>query len=122
MWTYQQSTGRMVHNGKAVATGYSGWGSLAKGFRNNPAKQGVVAKGPIPQGLWKMTGVVTKHPSLGPFVILLEPVGHNALGRSLFRIHGDNAQNDASHGCVILPRNIRELIWNSGDRALTVIA
>jgi hypothetical protein len=55
-------------------------------------------------------------------VILLEPVGHNALGRSLFRIHGDNAQNDASHGCVILPRNIRELIWNSGDRALTVIA
>lgn len=40
-----------------------------------------------------------------------------------FRIHGDSirAPGTASHGCIILPRAIRDRIWASGDRALQVV-
>ncbi|MFA6125072.1 MAG: hypothetical protein WCS75_11525 [Sphingomonas sp.] len=41
-----------------------------------------------------------------------------------FRIHGDNAKLDrsASHGCIILPRAVRERMWASGDRIVEVVA
>jgi hypothetical protein len=51
----------------------------------------------------------------------LAPVGHNALGRDGFMIHGDNIRHDASTGCVILPRYIRDQISNSGDNQLEVV-
>lgn len=121
-WIYHQATGALLLGPCPTGRGYSGAGKTAAGGRNNPAMEGVVAKGPIPRGRWKMTGLRLKHPTLGPFVILLEPVGHNALGRSLFRIHGDNAAGDASHGCIILARDLRERIWESGVRDLVVVA
>ena len=40
---------------------------------------------------------------------------NNMYGRSGFMIHGDNAQNDASQGCIIMPRDVRELL-HEGDR------
>jgi hypothetical protein len=45
-------------------------------------------------------------------------------GRSAFLIHGDNFQNDrsASSGCIILPRTVRETVWDRGDHLLTVLA
>lgn len=121
MWTYSQSTGALSRNGKRVATGYSGNGPLSAGYRNNPDAQHVVAKGPIPRGRWRMTEMRLKGGTVGPYAIFLAPVGHDALGRSLFRIHGDNRQNDASHGCIILPRPVREMIWGSGDHDLEVV-
>lgn len=121
-WIYHQATGDIFLDKVLKGRGYAGAGKTAAGGRNNPAMEGVVAKGPIPRGRWKMTGLRLKHPALGPYVILLEPVGHNALGRSLFRIHGDNATGDASHGCIILFRNLREQIWTSGVRDLVVVA
>ena len=63
-------------------------------------------------------------PNTGPFTILLEPApGTDTLGRSAFRIHGDSvrAPGTASHGCIILPRAIRDHIWRSGDRDLEVV-
>lgn len=122
MWIYQQSTGRLTRDGKTVAVGYSGNGPKSAGYRNNPAQQHVRAKGPIPRGRWKMASMRLTGGTVGPYAIILEPVGHDALGRTAFRIHGDNTKNDASNGCIILPRNIRELMWTSGDHDLTVIA
>jgi hypothetical protein len=51
----------------------------------------------------------------------LTPVGHTALGRSQFLIHGDNVRHDASQGCIILPRDIRDQISNSRDNQINVV-
>ena len=50
---------------------------------------------------------------------------NNMFGRSEFKIHGDlidaPGQHKASDGCVILSRDVREQIWQSGDHDLHVI-
>lgn len=50
----------------------------------------------------------------------LTPIGHNALGRSGFMIHGNNVQNNASQGCIIPGSAIRQQIAGSGDTQLLV--
>jgi hypothetical protein len=61
--------------------------------------------------------------SLGPYVIALEPVGHSALGRSGFKVHGDNAfQNfSASEGCIIATREDRKRMWEGTDHLIDVV-
>jgi hypothetical protein len=118
MWKWDQSAGELSRVGKIVSRGYSG---LGRG-KNNPALQAAVGVGPIPAGRWKITERYDSA-NVGPYALKLEPVGHDALGRSAFRIHGDSIANPgtASHGCIILPRAVRELIWTSGDRDLEVV-
>jgi hypothetical protein len=100
------------------AAGYSG-----SGFdKNQPADEGIVNLGPIPQGDWRI-GEAQDDARLGPVVMALTPMkGTDALGRSGFYIHGDNAEHlgQSSHGCVILPRSIRALMAVSEDRTLRV--
>jgi len=115
-WKYYQEDGVIYHNDEYVGKGYSGTGE----GRNNPLLQNVVGVGPIPRGGYKI-GSARKHKELGPIVMNLDPVGHDALGRSLFRIHGDNIQSDASHGCIILSRPIRKRIAESKDNELLVL-
>lgn len=118
MWTYAQSTGELLKDGEFQGTGYSGAGE----GRNNPAMQAVPMVGPIPQGVYTI-GPAYKDPHLGPVVMHLDPQpGTDDLGRSLFRIHGDNARHDASEGCVIIGPAIRAEIAASADRDLTVTA
>lgn len=119
-WTYSQSTGQLRHNGTVVGTGYSGAGQTAAAGRNNPAMQGTPNQGPIPAGQWNV-GNAYQHPTKGPTSMNLTPVGHNALGRSAFMIHGNNVQNNASQGCIILGPNQRQLIAASGDHILSVV-
>ncbi|MDB5432404.1 MAG: hypothetical protein JWP35_3520 [Caulobacter sp.] len=120
-WKYDQSTGDLFHDGKFVGTGYSGAGrTLAEG-RNNGALEGASARGPIPCGKWKIAAPRTSN-TTGPVTMNLDPVGHDAHGRTLFRIHGDNREGNASHGCIILARPLRELIAGSGDADLVVVA
>lgn len=114
-WSYSQSTGTLSRDGQFVATGYSGAGV----GRNNPAEQAVHNVGPIPQGDYSI-GPPFNAVKQGPCVMRLTPVGHNALGRSGFLIHGDNVTHEASTGCVILPPQIRSLIATSGDHDLEV--
>lgn len=62
---------------------------------------------------------------LGPFAIPLIPDPSNEMyGRGDFYCHGDSIENPgcASEGCVILPRTVRETIWNSTDHELQVVA
>ena len=118
-WRWREATGELSHDGEVIAHGYSG---LDAG-KNNPALVAATGIGPIPCGEWTMAGVYDS-PKVGPFAIILDPnTGTETFGRSSFRIHGDSISHpgSASHGCVILPRPIREQIWASGDRALEVV-
>jgi len=129
-WTYHQQTGLLTFNGQLVyGHGYSGLGSLGK---NNPAAEHIHGVGPIPRGLYRIgkpyddpsqhdpaTKKVTHH-GLGPHVMEFLPDGHHAHGRTLFRIHGDNKNHNASHGCIILPPDVRRRISQSGHHRLLV--
>lgn len=119
MFIWDQSAGILYRNGKIVAKGYSG---RDYGL-NNPDAQNAQGIGPIPRGIWSIIGR-KDNGSTGPLTLILEPQpGTDTCGRSQFRIHGDNAKlnKTASHGCIILPRHIRQLIWDSKDTVLSVI-
>lgn len=123
-WVWDQSAGTLSRNGALVSRGYSG---KDRG-KNNPSLQGVRGIGPIPRGNWRI-GAPYNSANVGPYVLPLTALDgtvddtHDATGRGAFRIHGDSirAPGTASKGCIILPRKVRELIWLSGDRNLTVV-
>lgn len=112
-WRYEQTTGRFADpRGREIGVGYSGYGI----GRNNFLKQTVRQVGPLPLGRYKI-GAYYKHPKLGPLCMNLDPFPETeTFGRTLFRIHGNNKTNDASHGCVILGPGIRGLVAASEDR------
>jgi hypothetical protein len=103
-----------------VATGYSGF----EEGKNNPAMQAVTNVGPIPQGDWTIEGPPINTAEHGPFVLILTPSADtNTFGRSEFLMHGDSIQapGTASKGCIIMAREAREQVWNSGDTDLEVV-
>jgi hypothetical protein len=121
MWIYAQKTGALLQNGKATGVGYSGFDN----GKNSLAMQAVPNVGPIPQGSWTIVGPPFNSPGHGPYVLRLEPrAGTNLFGRNGFLMGGDSieARGCASRGCIILPRAIRELVWQSGDTVLEVVA
>jgi hypothetical protein len=117
-WIYNQTTGAITHNGLPVGTGYSGF----RNGRNNPNLENAEGLGPIPRG--RYTIGPPHHSGAGEYVMNLIPVGHNAYGRTLLRIHGERREGppgNASTGCIVLPRNVRERIFRSGDHVLEVV-
>jgi hypothetical protein len=54
---------------------------------------------------------------------LIPKEGTDTFGRSGFLIHGDSVAmpGTASHGCIILSRDLREQISASGDNQLEVV-
>lgn len=85
--------------------GYSGRGE----GRNNPDRQGEPNVGPIPTGSWRW-GNTYNSPNTGRNTVVLEPLEGNSCPNTerncgSFRAHGNNATNDASQGCIILPPN-----------------
>lgn len=117
MWTYSQKTGELKKDAQSFGFGYAGTG---KG-RNNPAMQNVSRTGPLPRGRY-VIGKAYNHARLGPVCMNLEPLPANEmLGRLAFRIHGDSKDGDASLGCIVQSRAVREAINNSTDKLLEVI-
>jgi hypothetical protein len=121
MWTYEQRSGNIFKaDGELVATGYSGFGD----GKNNPAAQDEPNIGPIPCGAYTIGFPIDRAGGPhGPFVLPLRPdPGNEMHGRSGFLCHGDSIDHagSASHGCIILPRAVREAIAASGDNRLTV--
>lgn len=112
--TYTQSTGKFALlrsvGGDLLfeASGYAG-----KGIgKNNPDMEHVRSVGPLPQGDYFIHRPIT-HPRLGPVAMRLIPgAPGSAFGRSGFYIHGDSKQHpgEASTGCIILPRHVREAV------------
>lgn len=121
MWTYIQETGEMIRpDGVVAGVGYSGFDS----GKNNPTLQNVENTGPIPQGVYRI-GHPYDSNEHGPFVLPLTPDSANEMwGRGGFLIHGDSVQRPglASKGCIIQGRITRDVIDNSVDRGLTVVA
>jgi hypothetical protein len=120
-WTYAQQTGDLQQDGKHVASGYSGFGE----GKNNPEMENVRDVGPIPRGDWTIAGPPVDTAEHGPYVLELQPgAATETFGRSGFLMHGDSKESPgcASHGCVIMPRPVRERVWQSGDRELQVVA
>ena len=119
MWTYDQKSGQLSRDGANIIRGYSGAGE----GKNRPEDQEIHNVGPIPRGKYTINApqdTVTH----GPYVLPLTPSPENEMfGRDGFLIHGDSKVDPgtASEGCVILPRNIRERIWASGDTEFTVV-
>lgn len=118
MFIFNTETGEFFDGETLVTTGYSGTGA----GRDNPGMEHVQGVGPIPRGEYKIGPVYNDVHGLGPVVMHLDPLpGTDTFGRDLFRIHGDNTEHDASHGCVILPRNVREKVAASKDKILKVV-
>lgn len=126
MHTWKQSVGEWSFPPKptdgsiVVAQGYSGGGR----GKNRPDYQSVADVGPIPQGNWTITALTVEETDHGPYVLHLAPCENtNTFGREGFLIHGDSLEHpgEASKGCIILPRSIRERIWQSNDRSVQVI-
>lgn len=123
-WTFEQRTGKLYNpQGNCVATGYAGGneGKNKEGV-NNPDMQGVEGVGPLPVGLYTR-GTVIMQSHLGPFAIPLVPDPSNdMLGRGGFYMHGDTTPSgNASKGCIIMPRAVREGFYTSSE-ALQVVA
>lgn len=120
-WKYDRATGFLSLLGKqGFPMCYAGYGPGL----NNCEMEKVHDVGPLPRGTYRMTAMVNS-PHTGPNTIILEPLLSTVMyGRSGFRIHGDNPQeNDtASRGCIILPGGWRRLaVWESGDHELEVV-
>jgi hypothetical protein len=120
MWTYEQRTGIIRHNGEALGTGYAGMGE----GKNNPEAQSIPDVGPLPQGLY-LIGRAYSDPHLGPVAMRLVPERRNEMfGRAGFLIHADSIHHpgEASHGCIVLSNALRSRIAESGDTDLLVVA
>ena len=118
-WTYDNKTGILNHNNIFVYKDVYGYAGTGDG-RNNPTFQCTKDLGPIPSGKYRI-GKLRHGGKLGPLVLNLNPIGHNACGRTLFRIHGNNDADDASTGCIILPKSVRKRIGKSKDKILHVL-
>ena len=119
-WLYEICSGKLYEaSGALVAIGYSG-DPLHK---NDPQAVALHNEGPIPPGTFDI-GPPHDTAEHGPYVLSLTPdPGNEMYGRAGFLMHGDSvaAPGTASEGCVIMPRSIREQVWTSGDRVLTVV-
>lgn|SRR5678815_3344313 len=130
MYTYKQSTGELLSlpvdalpPARLLAIGYSG----TEEGRNNPAMEMAKGIGPIPEGNYTF-GIAYDSEHTGPLTLPVTPDAETAqriteMGRdpNSFRMHGDNIKHDASHGCIIMLRTVREAIDKGVDKALTVI-
>jgi hypothetical protein len=118
-WLYNQKTGQLrdPQGRLCPGRGYSGAGP----YKNLPEAEGIANAGPIPRGAYAV-GPATA--TRGPLTLPLAPLGHNALGRKLFRIHGDSVKQpgEASAGCIILNRALREAINSGKIKVLLVVA
>lgn len=123
MWTYNQSTGWLDKDGILVSkTCYSGIGFGL----NNSAAEADHDLGPIPRGLWIISGPPFESLEHGRYCLRLDPAeGTITFGRSGFLVHGDEVEHPgqylASHGCIIADRATRERLYQSGDTKLQVV-
>ena len=110
---YEQATGLLcgvdeLGQWYPLGEGYSG----KPPFVNNADAQHRKGLGPIPRGVYRV-GEPYTHGTRGPLVMRLTPKqGNQMFGRSHFLIHGDNRHGNrsASRGCIVLRRDLREVV------------
>jgi hypothetical protein len=102
MICWNDQTGQQYYD----ETGYSGTGQ----GRNNPDIQDVPYVGPIPRGLWYWGTPFNQPGGMGQNVIPLIPAPENTCRDTprncySFYAHGNDEEDDASRGCIVLPAN-----------------
>jgi len=121
MWIYKQSAGQLYHNDKLIGSGYSG--SKNQNGYNNSILQDKHNIGPIPKGNWKFVSAPYNSIHTGNYTLDIESEGNtNTFGRSGFKMHGDSLDNPgyASEGCIIMPYDVRVIVYKSKDLSLLV--
>lgn len=118
-YTFEQATGRLLDETNApIAKGYAG----REAGKNNPDMQNVKGIGPLPRG-WYTAQPPGDDAVVGKFAMRLIPdVGNEMFGRNSFFMHGDSIQQPgmASHGCIVMPRAVREKFWLMSDHRIQV--
>src|SRR5258708_28571297 len=129
MFSYQQTTGKLAHNGTHVAVGYSGHGD----GKNNPECEALANIGPLPRGIFNMEVITDDDGNPCDYegkkapVIRLHPSPTNEMyGRAGFLIHGDSVSTPgtASLGCIVENHDERVYIATAiaqGDNILEVV-
>jgi hypothetical protein len=123
-YTYSISTGQFKSSEGWSASGYSGKKINDDGYdyRNRPQQMQARNMGAIPTGAYYIVGVNSSITS--NTIVLSDDPSNDMHGRNGFRIHGDNNNNNASQGCIILNADARAKIartFNSlSDAILTV--
>ena len=124
MWTFEIAAGKFYNPaGEFVSKVYAGGdcGKHPEG-RNNPDMCSVHNIGPLPEGLYTR-GEAVEHSQLGAFAIPLNPDPTNEMyGRRGFYFHGDTEiPGNASDGCIVGPRQVRNDFYASADRQIRVV-
>lgn len=121
MWKFEQASGKLfAADGSLAGKGYAG----RDAGKNNPAMQNVEGMGPLPVGFYTINAPYD-HPTVGKYAMPLFPDPANAMfRRTSFFMHGDSiaAPGTASHGCIVMPRFVREHVWGSGDHKIRVVS
>lgn len=132
MRIYKQTTGQFRATAeyqvpfKLYATGYAG----REQGKNNHDMEGVKGIGPLPVGNYTGVELFPEHPTVGKYAIRLQPDAETrariiAYGRNpdSFFMHGDSKEHPglASHGCIVMPPQIREDFWVNTDRKIQVV-
>jgi len=124
-YNYYISQHRFTGGGIDTTNCYAG----APGYINKPEYCNLQDKGPLPTGIYYITGV--KHKSDGAktdYTIVLTPDPSNKMyGRHSFQIHGGFGRSNqtASEGCIILEDStlrtkIANAYYNSGNSVVTL--
>ncbi|QAR33411.1 DUF2778 domain-containing protein [Geovibrio thiophilus] len=95
-----------------------GYAGINRGL-NNPAMEQVPFVGPLPKGIYEITG---HNSDIATYNILLEKIKVDSK-RDSFRIHGGKPEPDrtASQGCTILDLTTRKKILASKIQYLEVV-
>lgn len=120
-WMFNISAGAISQDDTYIGDAYAG----APGYVDEPDAEGMVGKGPLPEGWYTMCPPINKPESVGEYAIELIPDPENDMkGRSGFFCHGDNPQmnHSASDGCIVAVLPIRQRMWTSGDRRIEVVS
>lgn len=120
MWRFEQYTGFWANPANEVIYRHAYAGRDAG--KNNPDMQDVKGVGPLPRGFYT-AGEPHDDAVVGKYALRLTPSSDNEMfGRNSFFLHGDSLEHFglASHGCIVLPRVLREHFWNSGDHIIQV--
>lgn len=122
---FEQSTGKLYQeDGTFIAAGYAGRDEDGIQGKNNPEAQTIKGYGPLPVGTYTLNPPAND-PTVGAYAMRLTPDPSNEMfGRNSFFMHGDSVEHPglASHGCIVMPRNIREAAWAGEDHTIHVVA
>jgi hypothetical protein len=116
VWIYNNKTGELSIDGENISEGYSGKNTGKIKGLNNPAMLNKNSIGPIPNGIYKI-GDSGYNEHMGEYVRLEETnpnfLKENDRTPGTFYVHGNKRSGgfDASAGCIILPKEIRDMMF-----------